>query len=215
MHSEQIVDDSAVARAAASEALKSALRARLEDAKRANWQTYIEIYDLALVISLVDQDISAFGELISSAPTAWHKQFHARYLAILLCDAADRLPGLLGSGLKSIRDLEIAANWTMELGRIRKRIVEFSTNNSKMLRAIRNNVGAHRNKEALTQLKLMASLDPNMVHGMAVMLSDAIVELIVFYTQLLKCIQNEGFMLRYGLRQIQKNTGLPLTRKHA
>ena len=185
------------------------LRARLEDAKRANWPTYVELYDLALVISLVDQDISAFSECMVSAPSLWHRQFHARYLAILLCDAAERLPGLLGNGLKCVRDLDIGAHWTKDLGAIRSLIVKFKSDNYESLKQIRNNVGAHRHREALSQITLMESLDPDQVHAMAAQLSDAMLGLIVFYTRLLRCIQNEGFMFMYGIRQVQKKNRIP------
>lgn len=140
----------------ASESLKGTLRSCYESATRAKLASHQGIYNVGLFIALLEQDISAFSESILFARTAWHRQFHGRNLAVLLYEASEDLPALLGRDYRAwLANLTRDASWIDSLNKIGRKLSIFRKSHTSFLEEIRNHIGAHREHNAILQLQIM------------------------------------------------------------
>lgn len=173
-----------------SEKLKTVLQSRIEQFARAELPAHEEIFNVGLFIVLAEEDISAFSEAINFARSEWHRQFHARYLAVLLFELIKGLSGALGRKYR-VRLVEIGCDqtWIDRLNKINKKITDFGKCNSAWLEEIRAYVAAHRDPNALEQIRVMASFNSLDVLARAAELSDPIRDLISFYIDLLEHIR--------------------------
>jgi hypothetical protein len=185
----------------ASEELITQLRARCGEASRAGSETYLGIYNAGLFIALLNRDIATYNESIFFARSAWHRQFHARNLAVLLYEATEDLPQLLGKSFRSwLGDLELDQTWLDSLGKITGQIAQFKRSHSTFLGDVRNYVGAHREHDSLSQLSVLDGLDPLVVYGLAADLSAPLNQLASYYTKLLTHMHNPAVMLKQACK---------------
>lgn len=185
----------------ASYSLIASLRARCEEVKRAESETYFGIYNAGLFVVLLDRDISTYNESILFARSQWHRQFHARNLAVLLYEAAEDLPELLGKIYRSwLVDLELGQDWLDALGRITKQISHFKKSHNSFLNDVRNYVGAHRDHNALSQASMLDGLDPLAIYELAGELWVPVRALADYNTKLLKYMHNPGVMLKHACK---------------
>jgi hypothetical protein len=193
-----------------SDALTKILRSRCDDARRADSEAYRGLYNVGLFVVLLERDISAYSESIFFARSEWHRQFHARGLALLLHEAAEDLPQLLGKQYRQwMRDLNLGEVWFDALNSIGKKLSCFRKAHGDFLYDVRNYVGAHRDHDAITQIDTMAKFNSIDVYRLAAELSEPVRDVVAFYTRLLQYMHNPIVMIRHVARmQSEKSSNV-------
>jgi hypothetical protein len=192
-------------RLAVTESLKTILRTRCEEAIRAESLAYRGLYNVGLFIALVEQDISAHSESIYFARSEWHRQFHARGLAILLHELNEDMPQLLGKQYREwLKDIGLGQSWFEELNLITSKLSVFRKSHASFLGQVRNYVGAHKDHDAIKQLDTMAAFTGLGVYRLAADFSEPIRDLVAFYVRLLPYMHNPIVMLRQVSKSLPK-----------
>jgi len=186
------------ARLEQSDQLTNTLRSRCEEATRANSPAYRGLYNVGLFVVLLERDISAYSESIFFARSEWHRQFHARGLAVLLYEAAEDLPQLLGKEYRQwLKDLGVGDAWFEALNITGKKISLFRKAHGDFLHDVRNYVGAHRDHDSITQLETMDRFKAIEVYRLAGELSEPVRDMVSFYARLLQYMHNPVVMIRH------------------
>jgi hypothetical protein len=189
-----------------TESLKQTLRTRCEEASRANSTSYRGLYNVGLFVALLDQDISAFSECIYFARSEWHRQFHARNLAVLLFEGAEDLPELLGKQYRAWLK-EIAADPLIDpLNQIHSKLTSFQKKHGPFLKEVRTYVGAHRDHDSLAQIDLMSRFAALDVYRLGAEFTVPLRELVDFYMKLLTHMHNPIVMLKAAARALPNAT---------
>jgi hypothetical protein len=199
-----------------SEALTKTLRSRCEEACRANSDAYRGLYNVGLFVVLLERDISAYSESIFFARSEWHRQFHARGLAVLLHEAAEDLPQLLGKQYRQwMKDLNLGEPWFNALNSIGKKLSSFRKIHGDFLYDVRNYVGAHRDHDAMTQLDTMTKFNSIDIYRLAAELSEPVRDIVAFYTRLLQYMHNPIVMIHHVARmQSEKSSNVDSDSPH-
>jgi hypothetical protein len=188
-----------------SEELIRLMRSRCEEAQQANWNSYFGLYNVGLFVALLNKDITTYNESIFFARSAWHRQFHARNLAVLLYETTEDLPQLLGKSFRAwLTDIDLGQAWLDSLGRITSQIALFKSSHSSFLKDVRNYIGAHREHESLAQISMLESLDPLVVYKLAGDLAVPVNDLVGFYIKLLTYMHNPAVMLKQACRAVDR-----------
>ncbi len=199
-------------RLATSERLKAVLRLRLEEFTRAKLPEHVGIFNVGLFIVLAEQDISAFSEAIVNARSEWHRQFNARNLAVLLYELIKDLSGALGGDYRRwLAEIGCDQTWIDKLNEINRKVTDFGKQNGAWLGEIREFTGAHRDRNALEQVRVMSSFNSLDVLARAAELSEPIRELFPFYIDLIEHIRKRltvGAWIN-ALRESATNTPKP------
>jgi hypothetical protein len=136
------------------------------------------IHNVSLYVLILDQDISMLTADMVLAVGQQRRIFIARNLAVLLYEASQDLPDLLGRDYReSLRTLAISNEWFDELNEASKKLNRFKDEHREFLGRIRNLIGAHRDKDAITQLEVMETLEPLDVMHLAVKLQEPLNQL--------------------------------------
>ena len=116
--------------------------------------------NICLYLLLIDQDLS---ELMTDAVCAigpQRRKYVARQLAVLLWEASDDLSQLLSRDYRrSLAEFDLSSEWMDEFNGCVSRLGAFKRANHQLLFDIRNMVAAHREKDAITQHKMMQGID--------------------------------------------------------
>ena len=113
------------------------------------------------------------------------KKYVARQLAVLLYEASNDLPNLLGKEFRgSLKTLLLSGEDLTEFNRITKNLNQFKKSNRLLLNELRNFVGAHRDNDAGKQLEIIEKIDLLQMMGLAGDLYAVMNVLIPFLTKL-------------------------------
>lgn len=119
------------------------------------------VYNVTLFALVLDNDLAMLTSDMVAAVGEERRVFVARSLAILLYEAAQDLPDLLGREYRdTLMALRVAEPLFDELTSVSKEFNRFKQERREFLKKIRNLVGAHRDKNAISQLQLLDALDP-------------------------------------------------------
>lgn len=144
-------------------ALEDAIRTfqtEYEKADSFNHKEHKTIFNIGLYLLIVEYDVSAFKFLIFNEIDDWPKKLVARKFVILMYEASQDLPELLGKkGLRPIVSGFGNPDLLRELDGYRQMIKEFNNSYGKTLSDIRNNCSAHRDLIACKQLDVIEELD--------------------------------------------------------
>ena len=166
--------------------------------------SYYGLYNVSLFTALLQRDIETYSEAIFMARSEWHRKFHSRNLAVLLYEAAEDLPQLLGKDYRNwLTDIGLTQQQS-RLNTITRQIAKFKDTHSHFLKEIRNYVGAHREQNSLAQLNCMDSMDSLQVYRVAAELGPSIKALIDYQTDLLKFMHNPSVMLDNAIKHVQR-----------
>jgi hypothetical protein len=189
-----------------TEGLKGTLQARCEEAGRVGSASYGGLYNVGLFVALLEQELSAFSEAIYFARSNWHRQFHARALAVLLYEGAEDLPELLGKEYRLwLKEVEADPSLVSALNSIHSKLTGFRKQHGQFLGEVRNHVGAHREHNALAQLELMSRFSAIDIYRLAAEFTEPLRELVDFYMQLLAHMHKPLVMLKAASRTLTKN----------
>lgn len=184
-------------RLSASASLQRTLKINGDKAAVAGLASYRGIYNVALYVSIAEQDLSTYAESLVFARSEWHRKFYARGLAVLLFEVAEDLPELLGKQYREwLMDIQASADYLQRLNVIGKSINAFRKAHEPFLGRVRNYVGAHRDHDAFAQYEVLHNLDVLEVFQLAPRLSEPIRALVAFHTDLLRHMSDPSIVLR-------------------
>ena len=107
------------------------------------------VHNVTLYALILDQDIAMLTADMVLAVGQQRRVFVARHLAVLLYEASQDLPDLLGRDYREgLRTLAIPDSWFDELNEASKQLNRFKDDHREFLGRIRNLIGAHRDKDA-------------------------------------------------------------------
>lgn len=126
--------------------------------KAKNVQT---VFNVALYLLQLDQDLAFFTNDMVWAIGDRRRAFVAKYEALLLYEAAEDLPQLLGKKFRdAIRALALPQEQVQKIASISSDLNQFWIKNRKFLGEIRNAVAAHRDHDALRYVTTIDEIKP-------------------------------------------------------
>ncbi|QKO20654.1 hypothetical protein [Rhodoferax sp. BAB1] len=189
-----------------TEGLKVTLKQRCEEAARVGSEPYRGLYNVGLFLALLEQDISAFNESIYFARSDWHRQFHARSLAVLLHEGAEDLSELLGKEYRNwLNEVDVHESLLSRLNLAHSKLSAFRKNHGRFLSDVRNYIGAHREHDALAQVDMMSRFTALDVYCLAAEFTIPLRDLVDLYMELLAHMHQPMNMLK-AVMKAQQNT---------
>ena len=183
-------------RLAVTAGLISTLKKQCEDAQKHGFKNHAVAYNAALFMVLVEQDLSAYSAALYFTNSKWHQQFFARGMAVLLYEAAEDIPELLGKDYRSaLRDLGLGDSWLLALNKSTAGFNAFKNEHAYFLKKVRNYTGAHKEKNALAQLAILETLDHMEIYRLGANFSDPLRSLVDFQMALLNYLKNPLVLL--------------------
>jgi len=192
-------------RLAVTAGLIATLKKQCEDAQKNGFENHAVAYNAALFMVLVEQDLSAYSAALYYANSKWHQQFAARGMAVLLYEAAEDIPAVLGKKYRqTLRDLGLGDSWLQALNKSTAGFNAFKNEHADFLKKVRNYVGAHKEKNALAQLAVLESLDYMEVYRLGAKFSDPLRSLVDFQTVLLNYLKNPYVLIKEAAKVVRQ-----------
>ena len=159
----------------------------LNGAKGLNAKSIQAVFNVALYLLLMDDDLAYFTDDLGYAIGESRRRFLAKNEAILLYEAAEDLPQLLG------KDFRAAVTALGADDALKKRLNEASSGlhrfwdeHREFLNGIRNAIAAHREHDALSYVDKLEAVKPLEVMGLAAEFSGLLERLIGVLTDIAK-----------------------------
>lgn len=191
-------------RLAVTAELIATLKKQCGDAQKHGFKNHAVVYNAALFMVLVEQDLSAYSAALYHANSKWHQQFAARGMAVLLYEAAEDIPAVLGKDYRqALRDLGLGDSWLKELNRSAAGFNAFKNKHANFLKTVRNYAGAHKEKNALAQLAVLETLDHMEVHRLGAKFSEPLRSLVDFQMALLNYLKNPFVLFKEAAKAVE------------
>lgn len=140
----------------------ASLSEKLDKARQTNVGLKTPIFNAALYIAIILRDVHSFADQILLARSLWERRLCARHLAILLYEAGDDIPDLLGQ--KQFRSVMNQLHEWPEIERnLNKASKIFRISYDKhrrYLKRIRNNASAHHDQDSKILKETILEIDP-------------------------------------------------------
>lgn len=190
--------------------LITTLKKQCKDAQQHKLKNHAVAYNAALFLVLVEQDLSAYSAALYYANSGWHQQFAARGMAVLLYEAAEDIPEVVGRSYRqALRDLGLGDSWLHTLNSSIAGFNAFRQRHAGFLKSIRSHVGAHKDKDALSQLAVLEALDHMQVFRLGAEFSNSLRSLLDFQLSLLQYLKNPAVLLREVGKTIEQDDQVP------
>ncbi len=122
---------------------------------------HIIMWNVFGFINILSYDLVSVGYSLLYETKKWQKVYFARQVVLLIYEALNDIPGMLGKDFKNIfKDISEASNYLMELKSLQKEFGKFSTIHFENLKQIRMNIIAHRDPDIDNQLHYIETIDP-------------------------------------------------------
>jgi hypothetical protein len=181
------------------------LKKQCEDARKHGFKNHAVAYNAALFIVLIEQDLSAYSACLYYANSQWHQQFAARGMAVLLYEAAEDIPTVLGKEYRqALHDLALGDAWLQALNKSIAGFNVFKDQHATLLKAVRNYVGAHKERNALDQLAVLETLDHMEIYRLGAKFSDSLRSLVEFQMALLNYLKNPAVLLKEAAKAVDQ-----------
>lgn len=119
------------------------------------------VFNVGLYLLLLDQDLADFSDDMVFAIGDRRRRFVVKHLAILLYEAAEDLPQLLGREFRNaVKGLGANADQPKELNEASSGLNRFWQDHREFLGEIRKALSAHREHDALLYAEKLKSLRP-------------------------------------------------------
>lgn len=184
----------------------ASLKKQCEDAETHGLKNHAVIYNAGLFVVLLEQDLSAYSTALYYANSKYHQQFAARGMAVLLYEGAEDIPTVFGKNYReALRDLQLADSWLQALNTSTAGFNKFKQEHATFLKDIRNYVGAHREQNALAQLKVLESLDHMAVYRLGATFSEPLRSLVNFQIALLQYVKHPAVLLSEAVKAVEQD----------
>ena len=137
------------------------------------------LFNVALYLLLLDQDLADFTDDLVCSTSERRRVFAAKQEAVLLYEAAEDLPQLLGKAFRdAIKVLGLSEEQQRRLDVASSDLNKFWQKEREFLGGIRNAVAAHREHDALGYLEALESVKPLEVMARGADLSERLESLV-------------------------------------
>ena len=161
------------------------VRKTLEGAASLNARNARTVFNVGLYVLLLDQDIAYFTDDLVCAVGDRRRAFVAKHEAVLLYEAAEDLPQLLGHEFRdAIRALGASEQQVTRLNSVSSELNRFWQAHREFLGRIRNVLAAHRDHDTLLYTESLEMLKPLEVMARAADLSQLLERLVGVVTEL-------------------------------
>lgn len=144
----------------------------LGNAKRVNAGATRTVFNVGLYLLLIDQDLADFTDDMVNAVGVRRRRFVAKHEAVLLFEAAEDLPQLLGKSFRNAAgQLGASPEQLQRLNAASSSMHGFWDTHREFLGSIRKALAAHREHDALAYVEKLEALDPLAVMRLAVAFS--------------------------------------------
>lgn len=136
------------------------IREQHNNAKEKRMEHYERIYNVSLYLLIFEYDIAILKNDALFSIREWKKRYIARQLAILLYEASQDIPNLLGKDFRnSLHELDITDDEIKTFNAVTKKLNGFKNDHRIFLQNLRNFAGAHRDNDAALQLKIIIEVE--------------------------------------------------------
>jgi hypothetical protein len=157
----------------------TSVRKTLEHATTMRAQNIQVVFNVALYLMQLDQDLAYFTTDMVQAVGDRRRAFVAKHEAVLLYEVAEDVPQLLGKQFRgAIAALSIPEEQVQLIKAVSSDLNRFWREHRVFLGTIRNVLAAHRERDALTYARALDAIEPLEVMHRAAELSE-LVELLV------------------------------------
>ena len=171
-------------RRARIDALKT-VRHTLQGAVQLKAGSAATVFNVGMYLLLLDQDIAYFTDDLVCAIGERRRAFLAKHEAVLLYEAAEDLPQLLGREFReAVKALGASAEQLAHLNSVSSDLNRFWQAHRDFLRTIRNALAAHRDHDSLRYVDALEALKPLEVMSRAAELSQLLNQLVRTITEL-------------------------------
>jgi hypothetical protein len=183
------------------------VRCTLEGATALKSESARTIFNVGLFLLLLDQDLALFTDDMVYAIGDRRRAFIAKHEAVLLYEAAEDLPQLLGRDFRTaLKALGASEQQVARLNRVSSELNRFWQEHREFLGAVRNTLGAHREHDALAYFNCLELLKPFEVMARAAELSARLGALVSILTDIAKLTTQREAILR-DIEDPRKNAG--------
>lgn len=169
------------ARAAALATIANTLR----QAGHLKAESVRRVFNVGLYLLLMDQDLADFTDDLVNAIGDRRRRFIAKHEAVLLYEAAEDLPQLLGKEFRqAVMALGTREDLMTQLNQVSSDLNKFWQQHREFLGTVRNAVAAHREHDALRYVETLQALAPLEVMRRAADLSGLLERLIGVLTEI-------------------------------
>lgn len=173
------------------------VRKTLENASKLNARSITTIFNVSLYLLLLDQDLAYFTADLVRAIGDRRRAFVAKHEAILLYEAAEDVPQLLGRDFRTaINSLGVAPEDLARINAVSSELNKFWQTHRDFLGKIRNALAAHREHNALIYSQRLEELEPLEVMTRGAELSGLLEKLVQALTTVAKLTSNQSVILR-------------------
>lgn len=161
------------------------VRNTLQGAARLKAGSAKTVINVGMYLLLLDQDIAYFTDNLICAIGDRRRAFLAKHQAVLLYEAAEDLPQLLGREFRdAVKALGASADQLAHLNAVSSDLNQFWQDNRRFLGTIRNALAAHRDHDSLRYADALEGLRPLEVMGRAAGLSQLLERLVAVITEM-------------------------------
>ncbi|MFC6265891.1 hypothetical protein [Flavobacterium panici] len=136
----------------------------LTDFKKHNYSKHDSFLNLCIFSDIVLIDLTLLLEKFQFAERLQEKKLYARVISIVLLDYLDNIGVLIGSNCLAELKRNNMLEFIDEFKSMHKNFSSFKTTNERLLREIRNNTIAHKNKDALILNQHINKLNENEIY---------------------------------------------------
>ncbi len=173
------------------------VRHTLQGAARLNAGNAKTVFNIGMYVLLLDQDIAYFTDDLVCAIGDRRRAFLAKQEAVLLYEAAEDLPQLLGREFRdAVKAVGASAEQIACLNAISSELNRFWQGHREFLGTIRNALAAHRDHDALRYAESLETLKPLEVMTCAAELSQLLERLVVVVTELASLTAGPAAIIR-------------------
>lgn len=132
---------------------------RLAKEKKSNEN--VIIWNIFGFLNILEYDLTSVGYNLAFENKPWQKVYYARQVTLVMYEAFNDLPEVLGKYYKQIFDgIEKAKPYLETLKGYKKDFELLKNTNFEYLQEIRMNVSAHRDQDIDRQLEVIRTIDP-------------------------------------------------------
>ena len=168
-------------------------------ASDANLEHFAQFYNVVLFILVLDYDVSVLSQHYVNAYTRyWEKKFVARQMAVLMYEASEDIPQLLGGDFRAnLKTIPLWNEAEKELYKISKELNQVKSSHSEMLKELRNFVTAHRDHTTVKQMDIIDNLNPGKIYALLGDFYDIMKPLASFMIRTVHVMGNKSVILHH------------------
>jgi hypothetical protein len=169
----------------------------LKNANKWNATNIKKVFNISLYLLLLDQDLAYFtGDLVLAIGDR-RRAFVAKHEALLLYEASENLPHMLGREFRTaLNDLRTPSEILERVSTVTSDLNKFCQRHRGFLGKIRNALAAHREQNALIYAKSLDELKPLEVMARAAELSGLLERLLQALTEVARLTSDPTVILR-------------------